>query len=216
MHTLLSLLLACSTPPPSPTGVNPAQGASGTAIVVSGAEFGPGTTATLGGQPLVEAVRIDEQTLRGAVPDGLPPGPSPLVLTDRQGRSATLPDAFTVEAPVAEVADPCGDDVKLFSQIPPTGEVIKIDLHRGAGDVDRRQIDVRDVTGIELQDQPKGDATCSSIWIRTKQGPRHLFDADATVPLQAQAQKIANGLNKPLDRVEPPAPATPATPPSGG
>ena len=212
MHTLLALLVACSAPPPSPTGVTPTLGPAGTAIVVTGADFGPGTTATLGGQALVEAVRIDEQTLRGAVPEGLPPGPAPLVLTDRQGRSATLPDAFTVQAPIAEIADPCSDDVKLFSQIPPTGEVIKIDLHRGGGDVDRRQIDVRDVTAIELQDQQRGDATCSSIWIRTKQGPRHLFDADATLPLQAQAQKIANGLNKPLNRVEPAASAAPGQP----
>ena len=206
---LLLLLAACSTPPPSPTEVAPPSGPSGTAVVVSGAEFGPGTTAKLGGQPLLDAVRVDEATIRGAVPPSLGPGPHALVVTDREGRSATLPDAFTVEAPAAEIADPCADDVQLFTQIPPTGEIIKIDLHPpGGGEPDRRTIDADDVTAIEYEARARGEALCTSIWVRTKQGPRYLFDADAKVPLKGQAQKIANGLGKPVTVVhEDPAPA---------
>ena len=197
----LLLLAACSTPPPSVTQVAPDVGPAGTAIVVTGADFGPGTTAKLGGKPLVEAVRVDEQTLRGAVPADLKAGPVALVVTDNQGRSSTLPGAFTVEVPAAEIADPCSEDVKLFTHIPPTADVVKIDLHLPGGEVDRQQIAVRDLQHVEYEARLQGDALCTSIWMRTKRGTRHLFDADDKVPLRGQAQRIANGLSKPVEVV---------------
>lgn len=198
---LVPLLVACSTPAPSPTAVDPATGPAGTPIVVSGQHFGPGTTAKLGGKPLVEAVRVDEETIRGGVPADLPPGPAVLVVSDTQGRSASIPGAFTVEAPQAAIENPCDPEVKLFTHIPPTADFVRIDLHPPGGEVEQQQVPVRDIEVVEYEARLQGDALCSSIWLKTKKGVRHLFDSDATVPLRGQAQKIANGLGKKLDVV---------------
>ena len=93
------------------------------------------------------------------------------------------------------------EDVKLFTHIPPTADVVKIDLHLPGGEVDRQQIAVRDLQHVEYEARLQGDALCTSIWMRTKRGTRHLFDADDKVPLRGQAQRIANGLSKPVEVV---------------
>lgn len=212
LSMLPALLVACSTPPPSPTAIKPAAGNPGTAVVVSGQHFGPGTTARLGAWPLSDGVRLDEQTLRGSVPMDAPPGALVLVVTDGQGRTATLPAAFTVTPPRATLDNPCDPDIKLFSHIPPTADVVRLDLHPPKGPVEQEQIPVRDIEAVEYEARRLGDSLCSSIWLRTRQGARHLFDSDDQVPLRQQAQRVANGIGKKLDVVaeEPqPEPARP-------
>ncbi len=212
MPFFLFWLSACSAPPPSPTAVTPNEGETGTAVVVTGQHFGPGTTARLGAWPLADAVRTDEQTLRGSVPMDAPPGPLVLVVTDSKGRSATLPAAFTVTAPRAALDNPCDPEIKLFSHIPPTADFVQLDLHPPGGAVEQERIAVRDIDTVEYEARRQGDVLCSSIWLRTRRGTRHLFDSDASVPLRQQAQRIANGLGKKLQVVADDPPPEPKAP----
>jgi hypothetical protein len=177
------------------------MGPPGTAVVVTGQHFGPGTTARLGPQPLEGIVRVDETALRGAIPADAPAGPLALIVTDGQGRSATLPSAFTVEAPKPTLDNPCDPAIKLFSHIPPTADFVRLDLHPPEGPVEQEQIPVRDIETVEYEARLQGSTVCASIWLRTRKGARHLFDSDATVPLRQQAQRIANGLGKKLEVV---------------
>ena len=212
MTLLVSLLLACATPPPSPTAVEPSKGEAGTSVTVTGQHFGPGTTARLGAWPLGDAARIDEQTLRGTVPLDAAPGPLVLVVTDSRGRSATLPAAFTVTAPRATLDDPCDPEIKLFAHIPPTADFVRLDLHPPSGAVEQEQIPVREIASVEYEARRQGERLCSSIWLRTRRGARHLFDSDAKVPLRQQAQRIANGLGKKLEVVADEVAQEPETP----
>jgi len=58
---------------------------------------------------------------------------------------------------------------------------------------------VREIDRIEYQVKSHGEGhTCASVWLRTKDDRRVLFDAQTDADLSQQAQRIANGIHRPL------------------
>ena len=103
-------------PVPAPTAVTPARGSAGqaTPIVIQGSGFSalvvqsasggaPAVDETfrawLGDVPLQAVRRVDDTTLAGTVPAGLPLGPGTLRVEGPYGTSGELASAFTVDAP---------------------------------------------------------------------------------------------------------------------
>ena len=88
------------------TSVTPAIGkaAGGDAILVTGRVFPEGATVTLGGAPLVDAIRWSTCEIRGATPPG--EGAVDVVVT-APGGSATVPGGFRyVPPPTVSAVDP--------------------------------------------------------------------------------------------------------------
>lgn len=219
----LVTLAACEDPAPSASGVDPTSGTPGTEVTITGAHFAAGTTASIAGKDLQDAVRVDEQTIRGTVASDSPVGTADVTVKGRDGQESRLSRAFTVEA-AGPPPHPCLGDEKRITSIPPDGSVVKIDLHHEDGKVDRKNFPTTDISAIELRtiampDAPsaeKADAdakdvdaeeadkapsapVCSAIYLVLDDNKgRELFDADKTVDLKTQAQKIAQGLGKRL------------------
>jgi len=196
---LLFALVACSEPP-SVLSVQPDRGEAGTTITIGGQHLdGSGISYKLGGQKLTDAAVVDASQVSATVPDGLSAGSVDLIVTAPDGTSRTLSGVFTVvEAPPS---DPCDKSVRRMTHIPPTADVVKIDIYVGE-EVERKQLQTRDITQVELEGRVREDKTyCSSVWLRTKDDRRVLFDADTSQSLSKQAQRIANGLSKPLEVV---------------
>src|SRR5262245_21396560 len=82
-----------STAPLTISTVAPTEGFAGQRLIVSGRGFTAGTTLTLGGVP-AEGVTIGFGTLGGNIPPH-PEGPVDVVVTNPDGRTATLTAAFT-------------------------------------------------------------------------------------------------------------------------
>lgn len=103
-------------------------------------------------------------------------------------------------APTTPAVSPCLDPIKVIAQIPPQADVVKIDRHFPDGRVENTSIKAFDVRtiGYEARLLPDG-RLCSAVWIIDRKGTQHLFDADADTDLRSQAQRIANGMSKPLD-----------------
>ena len=80
-------------------------------------------------------------------------------------------------------------------------DVVKVDRYPEGQDVPiRAQYPVRDIKRVELENTLMDeDGRCSAIYLGMKSGDRVLFDADDTMDLRGQAQKIGNGLGKPVD-----------------
>jgi len=196
---LLFALVACSEPP-SVLSVQPDRGEPGIAITIGGQHLdGSGISYKLGGQKLADAAVVDAGQVTATVPEGLAAGPVDLIVTAPDGTSRTLSGVFTVVEPPP--SDPCDKSVRRMSHIPPTADVVKIDVYVGE-EVDRQQLQTRDITRVELEGRLREDKTyCSSVWLRTKDDRRVLFDADTSQLLSQQAQRIANGLSKPLEVV---------------
>jgi len=204
---LAVLLLSCSTPPPQISGVEPTSGPAGTELTITGAELSAGTTARLGGKALDDLVVTPPDRITGKVPADLPSGPADLRLSGPDGQGVSRNKAFQVTRP--PFADPCSGEEQRFTHIPPTADVVKIDRHLPGGEVERSEIAVRDIQGIEVEQRATTGGTCSAIWLRTAQD-RVLFDAQKDGDLREQAQKIANDLHKPLQLMEPEPSASPA------
>ncbi len=187
---LLLLGLACSDPPPRITGLDPVTGPSGTALVVKGVGLGAGASAALGGRPLVDVVAVDAETLRGVVPEGLPPGPAALVVTDGRGTRAEEAFFFTVAAPAAEIADPCASDLQLFARVNAAGDAVEIDLRQAGKPLENLRLPVSGLVQVQVEDQPAAAGGCSSIWVVGQDGRRHLYDADPAVALEGLAEQL--------------------------
>lgn len=222
MLTLISLLLACPPPPPSITTIEPGSGPEGTALVITGDNLVEGTTVKVGGKELADLVVTPPDRITGTVPAGLKAGPLDLAISTPQGKRIARNDAFEL-VPAVE-ADPCGTSERRMTHIPPTADVVKIDRWVTDDEVERSEIATRDIERIEYERRNREDGSCAAIYLKTG-GSRVLFDAfltpapgsaaaekatQAAPDLRAQAQKIANGLGKPVEVVADEAP--PATP----
>jgi hypothetical protein len=86
------------TAPPVLTFVSPTQAYNyqPTAITLFGESFVATPTATVGNVPLADVTFVNSTTLTAAVPAGLPGGNYALMVTNPDGQSASLPNAFTV------------------------------------------------------------------------------------------------------------------------
>lgn len=191
---IVSLLAACKTEPPFVSRIEPPQAMAGEAITLHGKHLSAQYAYTLGGA-LLEPTAVEASQLSAVVPEGAAAGPASLNISGK-GTDLTLGGLFTVSEPPP--ADPCDPSVRRLTHIPSTADVVKIDLYRG-DDVERRQISTREIERIEYEARVDNDGQyCASIWLKTG-GQRILFDADRTKALRDQAQKIANGLHKPVE-----------------
>lgn len=94
-------------PAPTLTGVLPAQGpvAGGTAITLTGTNFIPGATVTVGGDPCTNLVVVSATTITCTTPAGTA-GPADVTATTADG-SATLPGGFLyLLRPIIAAVDP--------------------------------------------------------------------------------------------------------------
>lgn len=197
----LPWLLGCASEPPAVNSVSPSSGEAGTQITLSGAHLdGEGVRFRLGGKALEDATAQDPGTVTATVPEGIKAGPVDLIVTAADGRSRTLSGVFTVDEPPP--ADPCDPSIKRMTSIPPTADIVKIDLYKGDDpeDVTRSSFPTRDIERIEYEARDRPDkGYCAAIWLKTKDGRQVLFDSTTTQELRIQAQKIANGLSRPLE-----------------
>lgn len=197
----LPWLLACASEPPAVDSVTPGSGEVGTEITLKGAHLdGTGVSFKLGGKPLADAAVKDPGTVTATVPEGIKAGPVDLIVTAGDGKSRTLSGVFTVDEPPPE--DPCDPSIKRMTSIPPTADIVKIDLYKSDDpeDVSRSSFPTRDIERIEYEARDRPDkGYCAAIWLKTKDGRQVLFDSTTTQELRIQAQKIANGLSRPLE-----------------
>ena len=197
MTLFFATLLACSVEPPFVSQISPETGEAGDSIDLIGENLTADYTYTLGGTPLEDLRVSDPGRVTATVPAGLPPGEADLRITGSRV-DLTVGGLFSVAAPLP--SDPCDPSVKRMTHIPSAADVVKIDLYRGE-EVERKQFPTRDIARIEYEARvDEAGQYCASIWLRTK-GERVLFDADRAGPLKKQAQKIANGLSKPIEVV---------------
>jgi uncharacterized repeat protein (TIGR01451 family) len=85
-------------PNPLVLAVTPASGLDEnvTPVTIEGANFQAGATASLGGTPLGSVEYVDDGRLLAVVPSGLVPGTYDLAVTNPDGKTGSLPEAFTV------------------------------------------------------------------------------------------------------------------------
>ncbi len=213
---LLSSLfvLACQSPPVV-EGVSPGQGPPGTKIAIVGDRFEPGTTATLGGQPISDLVVQGVMGMKGTVPADLDQGPAALVVTGPGGET-TRDGAFTVRVQsAAQAGVPCAGAFTAYSQLAMARNTVVIDKryepapNEEEGEREVVRINFRDVAGIEYVETPvegQEGVVCSAIYVVTRAGEKHLFDDDTMENLQARANEIALGLQRPIEVVQAGAP----------
>lgn len=118
-------VLAPNPTPPVPviTSITPTSGTVGELVTILGTGFGVATwSATIDGQPLTRAVRIDDSTIRGQIPSGTVIGSPVAVAVTTPGGTATLPSAITVHLPatsppvitsVTPIEGPAGTQVSI-------------------------------------------------------------------------------------------------------
>lgn len=207
---LLLFALACTPDPPTVSGIEPAIGPAGTPVTITGANFADGTTARIGGQTLDGLDITSPSSLSGTVPTTVKPGPADLVVQSPGGQAA-MPKAFTLAIPEPE-GPPCESKERRMTSIGTQKDVVKIDRYpEGEDQPVRSQYPVRDIARVELENTMMGeDGRCSAVYLGLKSGGRVLFDADDSMDLRGQAQKIGNGLGKPVDVVKDEWPAKPA------
>ena len=82
-------------PPPTVTAITPNSGyrGGGTHVVVTGANFRPGMTLTIGGSEATNVVVVNDTTITARTPP-YPPGSADVIVINPLGQAATLPDAF--------------------------------------------------------------------------------------------------------------------------
>lgn len=196
---LLLLAVACSPEPPTVSAIDPATGPAGTVIVVTGANFPEGTTARLGGREVEDLSIRSPTSLSGRVPASVKPGPADLVVQSPGGQAA-MARAFTLTLPEPD-GPPCRSKERRMTSIGTQKDVVKVDRYPEGHDAPvRAQYPVRDIKRVELENTLMDeDGRCSAIYLGMKSGDRVLFDADDTTDLRGQAQKIGNGLGKPVD-----------------
>jgi hypothetical protein len=196
---ILLFALACTPEPPTVSGITPASGPAGTAVTITGSNFAEGTTARLGGQTLDELSITSPTELSGKVPASVKPGPTDLVVQSPGGQAA-ISKAYTLSIPEPE-GPPCKSKERRMTSIGTQKDVVKIDRYPdGQDEPVRSQYPVRDIERVLLENtMMDGDERCSAIYLGLKAGGRVLFDADSSMDLRGQAQKIGNGLGKPVD-----------------
>jgi hypothetical protein len=88
--------LADPDPPPVVTGLSPTSGpeTGGTAITITGENFQPGATVTIGGNPCANVVVVNATTITCETPPGTP-GPVDVTVTNPDSQSDTLAAGFT-------------------------------------------------------------------------------------------------------------------------
>ena len=197
--SMLLLALACTPEAPTVSTISPASGPAGTAVTITGSNFVEGTTARLGGQTLGDLGIVSPTELSGTVPTSVKPGPADLVVQSPGGQAA-LPKAYTLSLP-APKGPPCKSKERRMTSIGTQKDVVKIDRYpEGQDEPVRSQYPVRDIERVLLENTlMDGDARCSAIYLGLRSGGRVLFDADSSTDLRSQAQKIGNGLGKPVD-----------------
>ena len=207
---ILLFALACTPEPPTVSAIAPASGPAGTAVTVTGSNFVEGTTARVGGQTLGDLSIASPTELSGTVPDSVKPGPADLVVQSPGGQAA-LPKAYTLSIPEPE-GPPCKSKERRMTSIGTQKDVVKIDRYpEGKDEPVRSQYPVRDIDRVLLENTlMDADERCSAIYLGLKSGGRVLFDADSSMDLRTQAQKIGNGLGKPVDVVKDEWPANAA------
>lgn len=86
--------------PPTITSVDPDEGSasSGADVTITGTGFFDGVVVTFGALEANPVILVDSTSLLATVP-GQDPGPVDVVVTNRDGQSATLADGFTYVAP---------------------------------------------------------------------------------------------------------------------
>jgi hypothetical protein len=98
--------------PPAPAIVSPSSGyaAGGTAFTLTGTDFQPGATVTIGGVPATSVVWISSTSITGVSPAGTP-GAQNVVVTNPDDQSVTLVGGFTFVATltVTAITDNVGD-----------------------------------------------------------------------------------------------------------
>lgn len=106
-QALLSQAFTYTTvPPPQINDMTPQSGDSngGTAVTISGVDFLNGLSVTLGSTPLSNPTFVNTTTITGNIP-ALSPGIYSLFVTNPDGQTDTLPNAFTVtQAPIGLIA----------------------------------------------------------------------------------------------------------------
>ncbi len=201
---MMSLIaLGCSSPPPAVDAVSPASGGAGEAVRIVGENFAEGAAVTLGGKPLGGLVVRGSATIEGTVPEGLSPGPQDVVVT-LGGQSVSAPGAFTVTgAEPVDIGVPCAGEFTAYSTVVTAQERFVID-RRYKGDASKNTVDripFREVARIEYEELPFEGGVCAAIWVKTRDGVRHLFDDDTEVRLRKRAQEIAVGVGRPIEVV---------------
>jgi photosystem II stability/assembly factor-like uncharacterized protein len=83
---------------PTVSALDPASAANDidTSVTITGTGFAATPTASLGSTPLKNVAWVNATTLTATVPWGIDPGSYPLTVTNPDGGTATLPNAFTV------------------------------------------------------------------------------------------------------------------------
>lgn len=211
LASMLLFALACTPAPPTVSAISPVAGPAGTAVTVTGSNFTDGTTARLGGQTLGELTIASPTELSGTVPAAVKVGPADLVVQSPGGQAA-LPKAYTLSIPEPE-GPPCRSKERRMTSIGTQKDVVKIDRYpEGQDEPVRSQYPVRDIERVLLENtMMDGDERCSAIYLGLRAGGRVLFDADSSTDLRGQAQKIGNGLGKPVDVSRDEWPAEPAS-----
>lgn len=88
-------------PPPAVTAVSPNSGtrSGGTNVTITGTNFAPGMTVTIGGSAATNVVVVNASTITARTPP-YPPGSASVVVTNPLGQSSTLPNGFLFTGPV--------------------------------------------------------------------------------------------------------------------
>jgi hypothetical protein len=92
-------------PPPALTAIDPNTGtrSGGTYVTITGTNFVPGMTVTIGGSAATNVVVVNATTITARTPP-YPPGSAAVIATNPLGQSTTLPNAFlyTSSAPFTD------------------------------------------------------------------------------------------------------------------
>ena len=196
---LLLFALACTPDPPSISSIEPTAGAAGTSVVVTGTHFAEGSSARLGGLPLDDQHLEGESRIIGTVPVAVKQGPADLVVQSPGGTSA-MPKGFTVTI-LRDDAPSCKRKERRLSNIASNTNLIKIDVYpEGQDTPNRLSYPTAELARVELENTlMEGEGRCSAVFLVMKDGNRVLFDSDDGQDLRQQAQRIGNGLGRPVD-----------------
>ena len=195
---MFTLLFACADNPPGVDVLAPSGGKPGDVVRVVGNDFQVGASATLGGTPADVSFK-GIVSLELTVPE-LGPGEHELVVTNPDGQSATVPRAFAVEGPPAEIAI-CSGEYTAYSQLAASRKIIKIDRHPTGDEGEREilEIDFGDVDAVEYEARVQGEDYCTAIVLRLAEGRRVVYEDSKELVFRQKAQQLANVIGCPVD-----------------
>lgn len=191
------LWIACSANPPGVDVVDPSGGQAGDTIRVVGNDLQMGATATLGGEPATADVK--GLTMLEVVVPALGPGEHDLVVSNPDGQTVTVPRAFAVAAPQADIAI-CAGTYTAYSQLATSRKLIKIDRHfKGKDEPQSLSIEFSEIAAIEYEGRLQGEAYCSAILIKLTNGTREVYEDSKEMDFKQKAQELANVIGVPVD-----------------